>query len=150
MLINNKNTFAIEYEIFWQNDLKLEKSCLWIDNKQVGYFDEPILFNLTYSSLYSLYSNFNQMDINYIENLSSLNKDDLDELKTDNKIKILNIAENYDDFIIYYYRKDDCLNFIYYLRDEPFFEYDDNNKNINYYSINISDFKTLLDEFMII
>lgn len=131
MLIGHKNTFAIEVEL---TSSRLAKTRLWINNIQLGAFEDEIILG-------SLLGDLNQL-ISDNSNRYNLNQD----LKEKKKIELFTFllsstseeadksifgGAGFDDFDIRVVFDNDKPLFMWKLIDSPFFKY----KNLEHHKL---------------
>lgn len=147
-IVGHKSEFAIEYRLNKISPYIMGNVCIWLDGKCIGYLLEEVVLSIFQTAINQLENKLNQLENPKFNNISFL---EIFEMISSGKIEngkhFLSLGESFDDFIIYVYRIDDKLNFIWKLCDEPFYSYPNYNKEINYKSISIEGFLECVEKF---
>ena len=147
-VIGQKSEFAIEYKLNKTEPHIMGNVCIWLEGKYLGYLFEEIILGVFQNAFKQLTNRLNQLensefdDKSFVEIYKLIASGKLDTGK-----HIFAPGESFDDFIIYVYKKDDELNFIWKLCDEPFYNYPEYNNEINHKSIQTERFLECIERF---
>ncbi|MEP4095754.1 hypothetical protein [Reichenbachiella sp.] len=150
MIIGSKEIIAIEFNLVETNttERKYGNVSLYLDNRSLGYYDDPIsldAFNLQLKRLINnqdaFFDEFKDMSHDAIFEEISKN----DDVKFDSTL--FSLGESFDDFDIRYIKIDDEVRFLWRLSKDHFFSYEDENYDIHGYSIKIEEIEKVQQEF---
>lgn len=146
-LIGNRDRFGVEYSIVSTNNYVMGHMKLWIDGRGVGAFEDVNILSVA----------LNQLDIDDFKcidgcNFNKYSPSDIYDLISSGVVDdayryVLGPGEAFDDFLLYWYSCGNKLNFLWKIKENPFFKYPDCSREVQFASVCCGEFVAVISEF---